>query len=661
MEEKDYELQQEELEKQKEELKKKIRFYNIYGLQGYVSENFDKNKNSIGMWGIIPMEKKKKLFEYMGIGIPIILGLFCIIIVCSDNQQALLPTPMPQSFIGEYSYDGTQWMELSSDTKLSALKGEVWLRGHLERNMSEGWLLSFYRNHIGISMYVNDKLIYVDAITQLSGKGVNLFSSMCGQEWSEIVCPEITTNDKVEFRLMNPHKYGNKAAYNEFLATLCGNMSNADFLQKKLREYSEPFLAYGIFLLVAAVLILGTSVAAAITKNPVSNHLLKFGFMTLFAGGYSVLDIIDISYMFDVIVFNTYTKIICMMLAVYFLEQFLCNEFTGKVKKVGQVSVLLSGIINSGIIIASFAGLAVIFDMFPIWVLSQFCFCSALVVCCLKTYHSIKEKRITCLLSVMMLLSVLLDLLGVGVSVLSRGTCSKVVFLFFFVLYIVIGAKKILDNHHASIRAAKLEKELEENRIAIMLSQIQPHFLYNALGTIRGLCRKNPEQAWEAIGDFSKYLRGNMSSLTNKEKIFFSTELNHIEAYLRLEKVRIGDRLNILYDIQEKDFLIPPLTIQPLVENAIKHGLFDKAEGGTLILHTRREDDKIIITVKDNGLGFEESAPFSKDDHHTHIGLNNVRTRLKKMMNGQLVVNSIPGEGTVATVILSADQKEVGS
>ena len=172
------------------------------------------------------------------------------------------------------------------------------------------------------------------------------------------------------------------------------------------------------------------------------------------------------------------------------------------------------------------------------------------------------------------------------------------------------------------------------------------------------MCRKNPELAWEAIGDFSKYLRGNMSSLTNKEKIYFSTELNHIEAYLRLEKVRIGDRLNIIYDIQERDFLIPPLTIQPLVENAIKHGLFDKAEGGTLILHTRREDDKIVITVKDDGLGFDESAPFSKDDHHTHVGLTNVRTRLKQMMNGQLVVVSTPGEGTTATVILPVDQME---
>lgn len=604
------------------------------------------------------MENKKKIFEYLGIGIPIILSLICIIIVCNGNQQAILPTPMPQSFIGEYSYDGIRWTELNQDTKLSASKGEVWLRGHLERNMSKGWLLSFYRNHIGISMYVNGNLIYMDSVTQLNDKGINLFSSMCGQEWTGIVCPDILTTDEVEFHLMNPHKYGNKTAYNDFLATLCGNMPNADFLQNSLKEYSEPFLTYGIFLMVAAVFILGTSVAAAIIKNPHSSQLLKYGFMTLFAGGYCILDIIDISYLFEMVEFITYTKMICMMLAVYFLGQFLCIIFDGKVKTVGQVFVLLSGIINSGIIIASFAGLTVIFDMLPVWGLSQYCVCSVLIGCCIITYRSAKKKRFACFLSVMILCSVLLDLLGVGVSTLSRGTCSKVVFLFFFVPYLVIGAKKILDNHHASVRAARLEKELEENRIAIMLSQIQPHFLYNALGTIRGLCRKNPEQAWEAIGDFSKYLRGNMSSLTNNDKIYFSAELNHIEAYLRLEKVRIGDRLNILYDIQERDFLIPPLTIQPLVENAIKHGLFDKPEGGTLILHTRREDDKIIITVKDNGLGFDEKAPFSKDEHHAHIGLDNVRTRLKKMMNGQLVVESIPGEGTIATVILSANQME---
>lgn len=185
-----------------------------------------------------------------------------------------------------------------------------------------------------------------------------------------------------------------------------------------------------------------------------------------------------------------------------------------------------------------------------------------------------------------------------------------------------------------------------------MLSQIQPHFLYNALGTIRGLCRKNPEQAWEALGDFSKYLRGNMSALTNKENIYFNSELCHIEAYLRLEKVRMGDRLNILYDIQEKDFLIPPLTVQPLVENAIKHGLFDKAEGGTLILHTRKENNKIIISIKDNGLGFDENEPLAQDDHHAHIGVANVRTRLKKMVDGQLLIDSTPGEGTTATIIL---------
>lgn len=226
--------------------------------------------------------------------------------------------------------------------------------------------------------------------------------------------------------------------------------------------------------------------------------------------------------------------------------------------------------------------------------------------------------------------AVLLDICGIGASILSEGTCTKITFLVFFVIYVILGAKTILINHQASVRASRLETELEESRIAIMLSQIQPHFLYNALGTIRGLCRKNPEQAWEALGDFSKYLRGNMSALTNKENIYFNSELCHIEAYLRLEKVRMGDRLNILYDIQEKDFLIPPLTVQPLVENAIKYGLFDKAEGGTLILHTRKENNKIIISIKDNGLGFDENEPLAQDDHHAHIGVANVRTRLKK-------------------------------
>lgn len=123
-------------------------------------------------------------------------------------------------------------------------------------------------------------------------------------------------------------------------------------------------------------------------------------------------------------------------------------------------------------------------------------------------------------------------------------------------------ANRLVENEK---QLAKAEKQLYESRISVMLSQIQPHFLYNSLNAIRGLCRKDPEQAREAIGSFSEYLRGNMDSLNKREPIPFIRELSHIENYLKLEKFRFGDELKVNYDIKEKNFFIPALSVQPLV------------------------------------------------------------------------------------------------
>ena len=183
-----------------------------------------------------------------------------------------------------------------------------------------------------------------------------------------------------------------------------------------------------------------------------------------------------------------------------------------------------------------------------------------------------------------------------------------------------------------------------------MLSQIHPHFIFNVLGTIRGLCRENPAQAWQGLGDFSNYLRGNMNALTNATLIPFDTELRHVEAYLRLEQMRMSESLSVVYDIQEQDFLLPPLTIQPLVENAVKHGIRGRADGGTVTIRSRREERRIVIAVEDNGVGFDPQRPGDGSENQDHIGLKNVQKRVEKMLSGTLRIHSEPARGT--TVVL---------
>ena len=192
------------------------------------------------------------------------------------------------------------------------------------------------------------------------------------------------------------------------------------------------------------------------------------------------------------------------------------------------------------------------------------------------------------------------------------------------------------------------EKELEDMRIRIVLSQIQPHFIFNVLNTIYYLCGKNVKQAREAISSFSEYLRANMAAIHQDAPVPVSQEMSFVEKYLYLEKLRFEEDLNIEYDLQGGNFYLPALSIQPIVENAVKHGIGAKLEGGTVRIATREEADAFVVTVSDDGVGFDPEKDLS--DGREHVGIRNVRERVQKMCGGSLSITSREGEGTTAVI-----------
>lgn len=200
------------------------------------------------------------------------------------------------------------------------------------------------------------------------------------------------------------------------------------------------------------------------------------------------------------------------------------------------------------------------------------------------------------------------------------------------------------------IELAKNQAELADGRARIMLSQIQPHFLFNALGTIGQLSRKDSNQASEAIDTFARYLRTNLESLENTRMVAFSSELQHLKTYLWLEKMRFGEDLKVVYDVAYEDFYLPPLTVQPIVENAVKHGLGQKEEGGTVTIRSRDLTHAWQIQIEDDGVGFDEKAAL--EDDRVHIGIENVRRRLQFMCGGSLTIESSVGAGTVVTICI---------
>lgn len=199
-------------------------------------------------------------------------------------------------------------------------------------------------------------------------------------------------------------------------------------------------------------------------------------------------------------------------------------------------------------------------------------------------------------------------------------------------------------------RLAQREHELAESRVSIAVSQIQPHFLFNALNTICYLCGTDAKEAQKALREFSDYLRMNIDSIGVNKPVFFLSELNHIKTYLKLEKMRFEDELMVEYDIRASDFKVPPLTVQPLVENAVKHGVCKKPGGGTVKLATYEFDTFYEIVVSDDGVGFDPSV--KPDDGREHVGISNVRQRLWSMCAATLTIDSEPGKGTTMTIRL---------
>jgi sensor histidine kinase YesM len=201
------------------------------------------------------------------------------------------------------------------------------------------------------------------------------------------------------------------------------------------------------------------------------------------------------------------------------------------------------------------------------------------------------------------------------------------------------------------------EKKLNESRIAIMFSQIQPHFLYTALAVISSLCDEDPAKEKKATINFSNYLRANMNLLERREPIPFENELNHTICFLNLEQAMYGEELNVIYNIETKNFKIPALTMQPIVENAVKHGIGKKEGGGTVAITTKETENGYQIIISDDGAGFDinkiaNGAAGDAVDGEQHIGIGNVSFRLSSQSGGALDIESKPGQGTTARIFI---------
>lgn len=208
--------------------------------------------------------------------------------------------------------------------------------------------------------------------------------------------------------------------------------------------------------------------------------------------------------------------------------------------------------------------------------------------------------------------------------------------------YLIIGLSNLISTQMEISRIEKLISLVKHSELKALQSQINPHFLFNALNTLASFIRTKPEKARDFIIDLSNYLRYNLNNNMNNVELI--KELQQINSYLRIEKARFGEKLNIIYEIDEAlyNIQIPNLIIQPLVENSIKHGLLPKREGGYVKVIIKKFTDNLFISIVDNGVGIKQSVIDNLDKQiNENIGLKNVHQRLKLLYGKGLEIKRL--------------------
>lgn len=236
----------------------------------------------------------------------------------------------------------------------------------------------------------------------------------------------------------------------------------------------------------------------------------------------------------------------------------------------------------------------------------------------------------------------------VGWLIFPTRNFSQYLFLTLSWYVVIFYALRIRGMYEDSKKLAASETALLKSNATLMLSQIKPHFIYNTLTTIQSMIKLNPEQAYNTTGIFASFLRSNISALDSFEPVLLSKELENVRSYADIEQIRFGDKLQVIYDINSQGFLLPPLTIQPLVENAIKHGVRKRSGKGTVTVSTREDENFYYVTVSDNGVGFIPE----NIDSTLSVGLKNIEYRLRTISGGRLDIDSKPGEGTTVRIII---------
>lgn len=609
------------------------------------------------------MEKSgKNIIFWCLLGAIILLAgsaVFLVLTSFTETGGTSSGNPGPESLLitGEYRIDNGDWTTLTGNS-IPSLKGvhTVTVKGHLSANVAREQELLFYIENLTVSVSVNGQPVYSFGEY---GAYPRAFSAP-GITWGKCdTVSGISTNDELEI-VLRSHYRNTDTSFNQFLGTLSVG-SYSELYEQMFREDGN-IIFIALFVICLGLFAFFLAVAGKICHLYQASKSAVLSLFAIVCGFWILFDMGAVYY--PLLIPSPTLACVYKLLALYLLAPncmlIICEYADSSIQKYIQLFTILIGAMTGFFILAQALGLIQLYEVSNIILQSDLIMLSASIV--LTGISAFRNKnRASSFLVISLLPGMFTAILSridyyrefLSVSFLfSAGIMITLLLLMLQVIYLLRQSAELQQ------KALRLEKELAENRITTMLSQIQPHFIYNVLNAISGLCSIDPEKADGAIITFSGYLRNNIDFLTSADPITFYEEKRHIRQYVELEQLRFGDKIHVEYDTRFSDFTLPPLTLQPVVENAIKHGISVKPDGGTVTILTERVENYAVVTISDDGVGFDPSAPKSSGENRQSVGLRNVRERLSYVSHASMETKSAPGHGTVVTIRIPIQSEE---
>lgn len=605
---------------------------------------------------------KKNYLEVAGVLFLIFLAFFLLWFGNHNSMQSMPALVADVYFEGEYRIEEGDWHPIVPGEHIPSTEGEVVLRGNFHMRDPEGGYVGIYRGEMPIAFYVDHinltfyeegfEPFVIDNENELYG------SSACGVVWTahSFLSDE---NDLIEIHVNNPHSFGNETAIDEMLSKIA-LWSGIDF-EKEVSGSGEPQRNAGMLMVLVSVVFLGIALFSSLIHVKSSKIIWLLGLVVLFAGAYFAFGAEGVSFWNESVVSNTTIVVASMMLYMLFLSMIIACLLK-VMRKVANTTVLFLAISNAVFLLLPIVSKVLIYDTLVFWAILQLVASAVLAVCLIREFILSRTKiKWLYIGAILPLIAFAADVFGTWQGLWRGGLISRYVFLALFGVAVIMVLKLVPNSINAATKAKELEMEkivlnaeLAESRISTMMSQIRPHFIYNTLGSIEQLCELDPPKAGELVHDFAKYLRGNFGELDNPKPILMSREMDHVRHYVSIENVRFPD-MTFSFEMNSADFRIPALTVQPIVENAIKHGLMRLQKGGTIKVVSYETESEYCVSVVDDGVGFDTGLLL---DERKHVGLRNIRERLKAMVNGSIEIESTVGVGTKVLIRIPKEERK---